>query len=206
MSTIIDDYLFRCPSWRFASGVAMRRKEKERNRREVRIDQKAKTKVKVEAPKLSHSRSSSQEERKQREDPGQKQQSTPPASPFQPSNSSNVYVYRFTQPTHVAGFPACWGLSCHTAELPYFFNSLDIIREEYSVRGKRGIEEAPVPPEYPYTEAMRAFRGELGNESNGTVGDEGGQGRNGKRGGKGGKGSEEEIAGVRYLTKFARQP
>jgi hypothetical protein len=36
MSTIIDDYLFRCPSWRFASGVAARRKERERERREVR--------------------------------------------------------------------------------------------------------------------------------------------------------------------------
>ena len=121
-------------------------------------------------------------------------------SPSPSSNSSNVYVYRFTQPTHVAGFPACWGLSCHTAELPYFFNSLDIIREEYSVRGKRGIEEAPVPPEYPYTEAMKAFRGEVGNETNVTVGEEGGDGKNGKRGekgrgGRGGENWEETFAG-----------
>ncbi|GMI06818.1 hypothetical protein TrVE_jg14387 [Triparma verrucosa] len=113
MSTIIDDYLFRCPSWKLASQLTGQR-----------------------ASYFAQNTSAS---------------ST--------SNSTNVYVYRFSQPTHVAGYPECWGLACHTAEMPYIFNSIPIIMEEYSVRGLSARNEAPVPLEYPYTEAMAAFQG-----------------------------------------------
>ena len=84
MSTIIDDYLFRCPSWKLASQLTEQR-----------------------ASYFAQNTSAS---------------ST--------SNSTNVYVYRFSQPTHVAGYPECWGLACHTAEMPYIFNSIPIIMEE----------------------------------------------------------------------------
>ncbi|CAM9474899.1 unnamed protein product, partial [Ectocarpus sp. 12 AP-2014] len=34
-----------------------------------------------------------------------------------------VFVYEFSHPTEVPGFPECSGSSCHTAELPYVFNN-----------------------------------------------------------------------------------
>ena len=46
--------------------------------------------------------------------------------------SDQVYVYRFSQPTHIPGYKECWGKSCHTAELPYVFESMDVIRSNYS--------------------------------------------------------------------------
>ena len=175
MSTIIDDYLFRCPSWRFASGVTNMRREEEGRRRERSGEEEG---------------AASKAESQGKDKAGQfKRQANNKGGD---SNSSNVYVYRFSQPTHVAGFPACWGLACHTAELPYFFNSMDIIREEYSVRGERGIKEGPVPAEYPYTEAMKAFRGEVGNETNGTNVGGAEKDRKQKKGGKGGVRRSEE--------------
>lgn len=53
MSRIINDYLFRCPSWHFAHLLSRNRVRKEKN--------------------------------------------------------NNVYVYRFSQPTHVPGYKECWG-------------------------------------------------------------------------------------------------
>jgi len=72
-----------------------------------------------------------------------------------------VYVYRFSQPTHVPGYKECWGKSCHTAELPYVFESMDIIRSDYSTLSNVAQEEAPAPPEYPYTDLMSAYQGNL---------------------------------------------
>ena len=95
MSTIIDDYLFRCPSWRLASQLTEQRKQE----------------WQIPPPPRNET------------------------THINNKNNSNVYVYRFSQPTHVAGYPECWGLACHTAELPYIFNSMPIIRQEYSVRG-----------------------------------------------------------------------
>ena len=54
LSKIIDDYLFRCPSWRFAQQISEHR---ERRRR----------------------------------------------------HENNVFVYRFSQPTHIPGYDECWG-------------------------------------------------------------------------------------------------
>ena len=54
LSKIIDDYLFRCPSWRFAQQISEHR---ERRRR----------------------------------------------------HENNVFVYRFSQPTHIPGYEECWG-------------------------------------------------------------------------------------------------
>ncbi len=48
------------------------------------------------------------------------------------SESQNIYVYRFSQPTHIPGYKECWGKSCHTAELPYVFEAMDVIRSNYS--------------------------------------------------------------------------
>jgi carboxylesterase type B len=53
MSRIINDYLFRCPSWHFAHLLSRNRVRKEK--------------------------------------------------------TNNVYVYRFSQPTHVPGYKECWG-------------------------------------------------------------------------------------------------
>jgi hypothetical protein len=76
-------------------------------------------------------------------------------------NLNNVYVYRFSQPTHVPGFKECWGKSCHTAELPYVFQSMEVIRSNYSTLSSIAEDEAPSAPEYPYTEMLAAFRGVL---------------------------------------------
>lgn len=42
---------------------------------------------------------------------------------------------RHTQNTRlqVPGFPECHGLSCHTAELPFVFNNLDVIKKQYAM-------------------------------------------------------------------------
>jgi len=53
MSRIINDYLFRCPSWHYAHHLSRNRVQREK--------------------------------------------------------TNNVYVYRFSQPTHVPGFKECWG-------------------------------------------------------------------------------------------------
>jgi len=103
MSKIIDDYLFRCPSWHLAQLLS-----EERESRGV---------------------------------------------------ADNVFVYRFSQPTHIPGYKECWGKSCHTAELPYVFESMGVIRSNYSTLGPIAQEDAPKPPEYPYTEILEAYRG-----------------------------------------------
>lgn len=102
MSRIIDDYLFRCPSWHFAHSLSRNRLYK--------------------------------------------------------GKKNNVYVYQFSHSTHVPGFKECWGKSCHTSELPYVFQAMDIIRTNYSTLSEIAQAEAPTPPEYPYTEMLAAYR------------------------------------------------
>jgi carboxylesterase type B len=46
--------------------------------------------------------------------------------------NSSVYLFEFSLPTKVPDYPCCDGLSCHTSELPYVFNHLDIINDQYS--------------------------------------------------------------------------
>ena len=58
----------------------------------------------------------------------------------QASNSS-VYLYEFALPTRTPGYPYCDGLACHTSELPYVFNHLDIIREKYAYEDVNTAEE-----------------------------------------------------------------
>jgi len=115
MSRIINDYLFRCPSWHYAHLLSLQRvKKSSKYRRKKGVHE---------------------------------------------DNRNNVYVYRFSQPTHVPGYKECWGKSCHTAELPYVFESMDIIRSDYSTLSGVAQEEAPIPPEYPYTDLMSAYKG-----------------------------------------------
>lgn len=102
MSRIIDDYLFRCPSWHLAQQLS-------RNR-------------------------------------------------LQQGHSNNIYVYQFSHSTHVPGFKECWGKACHTAEIPYVFEAMDIIRTNYSTLGPYARLEAPKAPEYPYTNFLSRFR------------------------------------------------
>ena len=106
MSAIINDYLFRCPSWHFAQLLTRNRSRRGKH-------------------------------------------------------ENNVYVYRFSLPTHIPGYKECWGKSCHTAELPYVFQSMDVIRSNFSTLGPFAQEEAPSAPEYPYTQIMAAYRGAL---------------------------------------------
>ena len=116
MSRIIDDYLFRCPTWHYAHRVSRNRAHNE--------------------------------------------------------HEPNVYVYRFSQPTHVPGFKYCWGKSCHTAELPYVFHATDTIRTNYSTVGPVGQRDAPSAPEYPYTDMLDAFRGAIAYETATSSGDD----------------------------------
>jgi len=106
MSAIINDYLFRCPSWHFAQLLTRKRAQSE-------------------------------------------------------AHENNVYVYRFSLPTHIPGYKECWGKSCHTAELPYVFQAMETIRSNYSTLGPYAQKEAPSAPEYPYSQIMAAYRGAL---------------------------------------------
>ena len=124
MSRIINDYLFRCPSWHYAHLLSLQR--------------------------VNKSKSS---ERRRKNNHGEV------------DNQNNVYVYRFSQPTHVPGYKECWGKSCHTAELPYVFESMDIIRSDYSTLSGVAQQEAPSPPEYPYTDLMSAYKGNFQDDS-----------------------------------------
>lgn len=77
------------------------------------------------------------------------------------SQNNNVYVYQFSHSTHIPGFKECWGKSCHTSEIPYVFQAMDIIRSNYSTLGIFAQQEAPSSPEYPYSDMMNAYRGAL---------------------------------------------
>ena len=72
--------------------------------------------------------------------------------------TNNVYVYQFSHSTHIPGFAECWGKSCHTAEIPFVFQAMDIIRSNYSTLGPYAQREAPTAPEYPYTDILAAYR------------------------------------------------
>jgi len=74
---------------------------------------------------------------------------------------NNVYVYQFSHSTHIPGFPECWGKACHTAELPYVFQAMDIIRSNYSTLGPYAQKEAPATPDYPFTDILAAYRGAM---------------------------------------------
>ena len=71
---------------------------------------------------------------------------------------NNVYAYRFSHSTHVPGYKECWGKSCHTAEIPYVFQAMGIIRSNYSTLGPHAQREAPKAPEYPFTDILVAYR------------------------------------------------
>lgn len=73
----------------------------------------------------------------------------------------NVFVYQFSHSTHIPGYKECWGKSCHTAEVPYVFQAMDIIRTNYSTLGPYAQREAPSSPEYPYTGILNAYRGAM---------------------------------------------
>lgn len=45
---------------------------------------------------------------------------------------TSVFLYEFALPTRTPGYPCCDGLACHTAELPYVFNQIKVIDDEYS--------------------------------------------------------------------------
>ena len=44
--------------------------------------------------------------------------------------------------------------SCHTAEVPYVFASMNVLHSNYSALSPYAQKEAPSPPEYPYTEFL----------------------------------------------------
>jgi carboxylesterase type B len=128
MSRIINDYLFRCPSWHYADALSRNRVQNNT----VLDDTQSGTGAKNAKHKSKRTR-----------------------------NNNNVYVYRFSQPTHIPGYKECWGKSCHTAELPYVFEAMSIIRSHYSTLGPFAQAEAPVAPEYPYTDVLTAYQGAL---------------------------------------------
>jgi carboxylesterase type B len=72
--------------------------------------------------------------------------------------TNNVFVYQFSHSTHIPGYEECWGKSCHTAELPFVFQAMDIIRTNYSTLSPVAQNEAPASPEYPYTDILAAYR------------------------------------------------
>jgi Carboxylesterase family len=142
MSRIINDYLFRCPSWHYAHLLSLQRvmrfKEQQQNDEKKLFDRRQ---------RMPFAAKASQQQIKFR---------------------NNVYVYRFSQPTHVPGFLECWGKSCHTSELPFVFEAMDIIRSDYSTLSPIAQKEAPVPPEYPYTDLLAAYQGTIEETGNGT--------------------------------------
>ena len=77
MSRIINDYLFRCPSWQFAHVLSRNRVRKEK--------------------------------------------------------TNNVYVYRFSQPTHVPGYKECWGKVRRGVQTLHLVNSTNPLRFIHSL-------------------------------------------------------------------------
>jgi carboxylesterase type B len=51
---------------------------------------------------------------------------------LQQRSHAPVYVYEFAHPTRTPGLRACDGLACHTSELPFVFEQLDVISANYS--------------------------------------------------------------------------
>lgn len=51
--------------------------------------------------------------------------------------------------------------SCHTSELPYVFQAMDVIRANYSTLSSYAQAEAPSAPSYPYSDIFAAYRGAL---------------------------------------------
>eukprot|EP00529_Nitzschia_sp_RCC80_P008792 CAMPEP_0113445524 /NCGR_PEP_ID=MMETSP0014_2-20120614/3232_1 /TAXON_ID=2857 /ORGANISM="Nitzschia sp." /LENGTH=1232 /DNA_ID=CAMNT_0000336581 /DNA_START=224 /DNA_END=3922 /DNA_ORIENTATION=+ /assembly_acc=CAM_ASM_000159 len=137
MSRIISDYLFRCPSWHYAHLLSLHRVQTAKRKQ-----------FSVKHGLVVNSTSQSTEE--MYGDDG-----------MQPDDiidvSNNVFVYRFSHPTHIPGFQECWGQSCHTAELPYIFEAMDIIRTDYSTLSEKAQDEAPTAPDYPYTDLLAAY-------------------------------------------------
>lgn len=50
----------------------------------------------------------------------------------QHGRTASVFVYEFSHPTEVPGFPECSGKSCHTAELPYVFDNVSSMHSTWS--------------------------------------------------------------------------
>jgi carboxylesterase type B len=137
MSRIISDYLFRCPSWHYAHILSLHRVQKAK-RKQFR---------------MKHGlmlNSTSESSGKSPEDFQIQQEKIIEVS-------NNVFVYRFSHPTHIPGFQECWGRSCHTAELPFIFEAMDIIRSDYSTLSQKAQDQAPTAPEYPYTDLLAAY-------------------------------------------------
>jgi hypothetical protein len=61
-----------------------------------------------------------------------------------PPISAPIYLYEFALPTRTPGFTCCDGLSCHTSEIPYVFNLVDMIVCDYIWK----------PPEIDYNSAL----------------------------------------------------
>eukprot|EP01035_Chromulina_nebulosa_P018325 gene18325-24015_t len=49
-----------------------------------------------------------------------------------PPIKSSVYMYEFALPTRTPGFQCCDGLACHTCELPYVFDQIQLIEADYA--------------------------------------------------------------------------
>jgi hypothetical protein len=142
MSRIIDDYLFRCPSWHLAHKISRNRVENADEESDNTHQDNHRTEDHSRHKAASSGRNSKLKYKRSR-------------------NNNNIYVYRFSQPTHIPGYKECWGKSCHTAELPYVFQAMDIIRSHYSTLSPFAQDEAPVSPEYPYTDILTAYQGAL---------------------------------------------
>ena len=99
MSRIINDYLFRCPSWHYAHLLSLQRMKKYKEEHQ-RLQQKRQRLLK----------------RRQRRQARYSNGTSFVDTPNDPLDEmeeeyiryrNNVYVYRFSQPTHVPGFKEC---------------------------------------------------------------------------------------------------
>lgn len=154
MSRIINDYLFRCPSWHFAHLLSLQRVKRYKEHMQ---QQNEKTELFDRRQPITFAT----------KDLLKDQTATGNDNKDAIEFKNNVFVYRFSQPTHVPGFLECWGKSCHTAELPFVFEAMSIIRSDYSTLSTIAQKEAPVPPEYPYTDLLAAYQGTMEATSHG---------------------------------------
>ena len=104
MSRIIDDYLFRCPGWHYAQLLTEHRERGTLLRRggqqgsgigSVGLDGGRGRNGNTKADNGGDDGIGDNDARK--------------------TTGNNVYVFRFSQPTHIPGYRECWGKSCHTA-------------------------------------------------------------------------------------------
>jgi carboxylesterase type B len=130
LSSILNDYMFRCPSWRAAHLL----QEKSRPGVPVYVYQFSHPTRVGASPYIIPKHMGQGKSLVHRESLSDYRLHAAAHTLVDKSGvlwiDSNVMTLWLPQ---VPGYPECHGLSCHTSELPYVFNNLEIISKSYAM-------------------------------------------------------------------------